>query len=134
MREAYPGEVVDCWTTDQHRLGLKPILRRVWCRRGQRPTAVGQHRYQWCYLDAFVHPSSGRTVWLLLPTGSVSAFNVALAECAQSRGAGPGTQRLLGCDGAGWHVSPQGQLPVGVYLPLLPPYAPERQPADGCGL
>jgi hypothetical protein len=34
MQQAYPQAVVELWTTDQHRLGLKPILRRVWCRRG----------------------------------------------------------------------------------------------------
>lgn len=130
MRETYPREVVECWTTDEHRLGLKPILRRVWGRRGQRPTAVVQHRYQWCYLYAFVHPPSGRTFWLLLPTVSVLAFNIALAEFAQAIGAGRGKQILLVCDGAGWHVSPQVQLPGGIHLHPLPPYSPELQPAE----
>jgi DDE superfamily endonuclease len=130
VRDAYPRDVVELWTTDQHRLGLKPILRRVWCRRGQRPTAVVQHRYQWCYLYAFVHPPSGRTFWLLLPTVSIMAFTVALAEFAQAVGAGRGKQILLVCDGAGWHVSPQVQLPAGVHLHLLPPYSPELQPAE----
>jgi hypothetical protein len=108
VQQTHPHDVVELWTTDQHRLGLKPILRRVWCRRGQRPQAVAQHRYQWCYLYAFVHPPSGRTFWLLLPTASIRAFTVALAEFAQAVGAGQGRQIRLGCDGAGWHVSPQG--------------------------
>jgi hypothetical protein len=67
---------------------------------------------------------------LLLPTVSVLAFNVALAECAQAMGAGRGKQILLVCDGAGWHVSPQVQLPAGIHLHLLPPYSPELQPAE----
>jgi transposase len=130
VQEAHPGTVVELWTTDQHRLGLKPILRRVWCRRGDRPHAVVQHRYQWCYLYAFVHPPSGRTFWLLLPTVSIIAFNVALAEFAHAVGAGRGKQIILVCDGAGWHVSPQVEVPVGVHLHLLPPYSPELQPAE----
>jgi hypothetical protein len=105
-------------------------MRRVWCRRGQRPQAVVQHRYQWCYLYAFVQPSSGRTFWLLLPTVSVLAFNLALAEFAEAVGAGSGRQILLVCDGAGWHVSPQVQLPAGVHLHVLPPYSPELPPAE----
>jgi hypothetical protein len=75
-------------------------------------------------------PPSGRTFWLLLPIASVLAFNVALAEFAQAIGAGRGKQILLVCDGAGWHVSPQVQLPAGIHLHLLPPYSPELQPAE----
>jgi transposase len=58
------------------------------------------------------------------------AFTVALAEFAQAVGAGRGKQILLVCDGAGWHVSPQVQLPAGVHRHLLPPYSPELQPAE----
>jgi transposase len=130
VQQAYAADVVELWTADQHRLGLKPILRRVWCRRGQRTQALVQHRYQWCYLYAFVQPSSGRSVWLLLPTVSVAAFTVALAEFAHTVGAGHGKQIVLVLDGAGWHVSPQVQVPTGVHLHFLPPYSPELQPAE----
>jgi transposase len=91
---------------------------------------VVQHRYQWCYLYAFVHPPSGRTFWLLLPTVSIAAFTVALIEFAQAVGAGHGKQVLLVLDGAGWHVSPQLHVPAGVHLHHLPPYSPELQPAE----
>src|SRR5215204_2173957 len=47
------------WATDEHRLGLKPILRRVWAPKGQRPIALGHHRYKWLYVTAFVQPTSG---------------------------------------------------------------------------
>jgi transposase len=130
LQAAYPEDTVELWTVDQHRIGLKPILRRIWCRRGQRPKAVVQHRHQWCYLYAFVHPPSGRTVWLLLPTVSIAAFTVALSEFAQAVGTDRGKQLLLVCDGAGWHVSPQVQVPAGIHLHVLPPYSPELQPAE----
>jgi hypothetical protein len=130
LQQAYPRDTIELWATDQHRIGLKPILRRVWSPRGQRPGAVVQHRYQWCYLYAFVHPRSGRTFWLLLPTVSIAAFTIALAEFAQAVGAGPGKQILLVLDSTGWHVSAQVQLPEGLHLYFLPPYSPELQPAE----
>jgi transposase len=130
VQQAYAADVVELWTADQHRLGLKPIVRRVWCRRGPQPQAVVQHRDQWCYLYAFVPPSSGQSVWLRLPTVSVAALTVALAEFAQTVGAGPGKPVVLVLDGAGWHVSPQVQVPTGVPLHVLPPYSPALQPAE----
>ena len=125
-----PHDAVALWTADQHRLGLKPVRRRVWCRRGQRPQAVVQPRDQGCSLDAVVPPPAGRTFWLLLPTVSIAAFPVALAECAQAVGAGQGKPLLLVGDGAGWQVSPQLQVPAGVQWHVLPPYSPELQPAE----
>jgi DDE superfamily endonuclease len=83
-----------------------------------------------CYLYAFVHPSSGRTWWLLLPTVSVAAFTLALTEFAQAVGAGPGKQVPVVLDGAGWHVSAYVHVPAGVHVHCLPPYSPELQPAE----
>jgi hypothetical protein len=37
VREAQPTAAVEVWASDEHRIGLKPILRRVWAPRGQRP-------------------------------------------------------------------------------------------------
>ena len=37
-------KAVEVWATDEHRIGLKPILRRVWAPKGQRPIALGHHR------------------------------------------------------------------------------------------
>ena len=54
---------MEVWATDEHRIGLKPIIRRVWAPKGQRPTALGHHRYKWVYVTAFVQPTSGETFW-----------------------------------------------------------------------
>ncbi len=50
---------------DEHRIGLKPILNKVWCFDGVRPIAPVQHRYDWRYLVRFVHPASWRTLFHL---------------------------------------------------------------------
>ena len=56
---------VAVWAADEHRLGLKPIRRRVWAPIGQRPIALGHPRDQWLHVVAFVQPTSGETVWYL---------------------------------------------------------------------
>ena len=115
---------------DEHRIGLKPIVRRVWAKRGQRPIVLVQPRYEWLYVYAFVQPTTGRTFWLLMPTVSVDAFNVALLEFAQFAGAGPDKLITLLVDRAGWHTSPQVQAPPDIRFYYLPPYSPELQPAE----
>ena len=37
---AFPQAHVELWALDEHRIGLKPLLRRVWAPIGQRPTAA----------------------------------------------------------------------------------------------
>jgi len=115
---------------DEHRVGLKPIVRRVWAPRGQRPSVVVDHRYQWSYVYGFVQPRTGRSFFLLLPTVSIPAFTVALDEFARAMGAGPDYHIFLLLDGAGWHTSPHLYLPPGLHLIFLPPYSPELQPAE----
>jgi hypothetical protein len=48
---------------DEHRIGLKPITRGVWAPKGERPLALGHHRYEWLYVHGFVEPTTGRTTW-----------------------------------------------------------------------
>lgn len=76
VRDAHPDVPVEPWTMDEHRIGRKPIIRRVWRRKGRRPIVTVQHRDKWMYLYGFVCPISGQTFWLVLPTVSVQAYNV----------------------------------------------------------
>jgi hypothetical protein len=62
---AFPRAKVELWAMDEHRIGLKPLLRRVWAPIGQRPAALVQHRFAWRYVVGFVHPASGRTFFHL---------------------------------------------------------------------
>jgi transposase len=130
VQQAAPSATVELWTTDEHRIGLKPILRRVWVFNGRRPTAVVEHRYQWLYVYAFVHPASGQTQWLLLPTVNVEVFALALQHFAQAVGASKQKHILLLLDRAGWHTSKALAVPEGLHLLFLPAYSPELQPAE----
>jgi transposase len=112
------------------RLGLKPILRKVWARRGCRPIARGQHRYQWLYIYGFVRPTTGAVVWFLADTVNTALFSAILASFAAEVGAGPDKPVLLVIDGAGWHVAADLHVPEGLELHVLPAYSPELQPAE----
>lgn len=118
------------WAMDEHRLGLKPIVRRVWVPRGEAPTVTVLPRYEWLYLYGFVEPATGATFWLLLPSVNVALMARALAEFARAVGAGPERRVLLVLDGAGWHISAKLVVPDGIELVRLPPYSPELQPAE----
>jgi DDE superfamily endonuclease len=130
LQQAHPDASVELWAEDEHRVGLKPILRRVWARRGQRPRAVVHPRYEWEYVYGFVQPEAGATHWLLMPMVNIAAFTSALAHFAEQVGAGADQQILLVVDQAGWHDSPQVRVPTGVHLESLPAYSPELQPAE----
>ena len=53
------------WAMDEHRIGLKPIVRAVGAKRGERPVVSVQPRYEWLYVYGFVRPETGETsFWL----------------------------------------------------------------------
>ncbi len=83
------------------RLGLKPVIRRVWAPKGQRPVARVRRRYEWLYLYAFVRPSTGEVRWLILPTVNVEVFSLALSQFAKEVGASKERRLLLVLDQAG---------------------------------
>src|SRR5918993_4824275 len=103
----HPDRPVEIWAADEHRLGLKPIRRRVWAPVGQRPIALGHHRYQWLHVVAFVQPTSGETVWYLASGLSKPFFEALLAGFARKAGAGRERHIVLVLDNAGWH-GPEG--------------------------
>ena len=115
---------------DEHRVGLKPILKKVWAFGRHRPVAPVQHRYEWCYVAGYVHPASGRTLWHIATTVCVDLFSASSAAFARQAGAGPTKQIVLVLDRAGWHTSPQLHVPEHVHLLFLPPVSPELQPAE----
>lgn len=130
VRTAHPEAKVTIWAEDEHRLGLLPVIRRVWAPRGQRPLAAGDRRYQWLYVYAFIRPTTGESWWCLLPTVSTEAMGLALAAFARDEGIDARHRAVLMLDGAGWHGSPALAVPEGIDLVRLPPLSPELQPVE----
>jgi transposase len=129
-QQAHPEAEVELWAEDEHRLGLKPILRVLWAPRGQRPVVSVRPRYQWLWVVAFVCPESGETSFWLVPALTTEVFQLLLDAFARERGVGARKRILLVLDQAGWHASAELQAPEGLTLVFLPPYSPELQPAE----
>ena len=86
LEQEYPHSEIELWFFDEHRVGLKPILRKVWSKIGKRATARVQHRYQWLYVYGFVQPKTGKTVWYLIPRVNTQWFNLVFPSFAQEAG------------------------------------------------
>jgi transposase len=121
---------VQLWAEDEARLGLKPVIGRVWAPVGKRPVARFKRGYKWTYLYGFVQPESGEVYWLILPTVNVELFSIALKEFAREVGAGKDKRVLLVVDRAGWHTGGEVEVPEGIHLEFLPSGSPELQPAE----
>jgi transposase len=131
IEEAHPeAEEVELWAEDEARLGLKPVIRRVWAPVGKRPVARFKRGYKWTYLYGFVRPESGEVYWLILPTVSMELFSLALKHFAQGVGAGENKRILLVLDQAGWHTGVEVEVPEGIDLEFVPSGSPELQPAE----
>ncbi len=128
--EKHPGRSVEVFATDEHRLGLKPVTRRVWAPIGERPIALGHHRFDWLYVTAFVSPATGETFWYVHDGVSKQFFEALFASFAREAGAGRDRTILLVLDNAGWHGEAGLDVPDGVRLIFPPPYTPELQPAE----
>lgn len=130
LQKEHPEAVFEVWSGDEHRLGLQPIKRRMWVKRGSRPTSTVHQRYEWTYLYGFVCPQNGKTFWLILPTVTIAWFNRALQELAKDQGVGKDKRIILVIDKAGFHDSPEVIVPEGIHIIFLPPYSPELQPSE----
>ncbi len=95
LKSTYPDAVIQVWSEDEHRLGLKPILRRVYVSEGENPIAPVHWRYEWLWVYAFVEPSTGETEWWLLPCVNTAAFSQVLDEFAKAYEVGVNKRILL---------------------------------------
>ena len=111
----------------EYRIGLKPILRRIFTPPGQRPLVSVENRYEWLYVYGFVRPTTGQNFWLIMPTVSIAAFNSALQHFSEAVAQEP---RYLLMDQAGWPVSDKVQVPSPRRLLFQLAYSPELQPAE----
>lgn len=130
LREEHPDKTVEVWAEDEARIGLQPIIRRVWARRGERPLATHRVRYQWLYAYGFVQPVDGKSCWLLLPTVSAAVVSIALRAFAAEVNPQGDKIIVLLVDRAGFHCAGDVEVPPGIVLEFLPPYTPELQPVE----
>lgn len=119
---------MEVWFTDEARVGQQGTITRVWAKRGSRPRAPRDRRYQWVYLFGAICPQRSTGAAIIMPEVNIEAMNEHLAEI--SRCVSVGAIALLVLDGAGWHSSPRLVVPDNIVLLPLPPYAPELNPVE----
>ena len=102
IEQQHPLAVVEVWGMDEHRLGLKPIIPRVWVGYGEQPIANVNWRYQWLWLYGCVHPSTRETYFWILPRVNTELFNQVLVDFAREFGIGKDKHIILTIDQAGW--------------------------------
>ncbi len=109
---------------------MKPVIRRVWAKKGRRPVATSSHKYEWLYLYAFVRPATGEVEWWIANTVNVALFQAILNAFAKQRSIAGDNPAVLLLDNAGWHHGKNLKLPDGLHPCYLPAYTPELQPAE----
>lgn len=86
LEKRYPNVEIDLWFFDEHRVGLKPIIRKVWAKIGERPIALARQRYEWLYVYGFVKPKTGETLWYLIPRVNTKWLNLVYENFALDAG------------------------------------------------
>jgi hypothetical protein len=130
LRAAHPDKAVEVWAEDEARLGLKPVARRAWAPRGQRPRSCGRARYEWLYVYGFARPATGQTFTVILPRVKVERMAEALQAFAAWADPSGEKVLVLVVDRAGWHTAKRLAVPPNVVLHHLPSCTPELQPAE----
>ncbi len=130
LRRRHPNKDVELWCEDEARLGLKPVVRRVWALKGTRPTSNGRHKFESVFVYGFAHPGSGRGRFLILPRANSDCMGQALADFAGW--ADPDGRKVLVVilDGSGGHTAKGLRVPPNVVLHRQPACTPELQPAE----
>ena len=141
----HPNADVEVWSEDEHRIGLHPMVRRLWVEQGEQPVATVNWKREWLWLYAFVQ--QGGSGGGSFPPGQIASDRtyqksgfchmstpsclVVFSKILPSTSAWVGTNALF-CPyyQAGWHTSEQLEVPEGIHLVSLPPYSPELQPAE----
>lgn len=130
LRREHPGKDVELWCGDEARLGLKPVVRRVWAPKGTRPTSNGRHKFESVFVYGFAHPKTGRSRFWILPRANAECMGRALGDFAGWADPDGRKVLVLVVDGSGGHTARGLRVPPNVVLHRQPSCTPELQPAE----
>jgi len=112
---------------DEGRFGTKPVLGRMYGRRGVRLIRRVCPGYKNFYVYSAVSPVDGESFHLCLPWVNTDMMSLYLDELSK---ANVDCEVSLILDCAGWHVSKDLVVPENIRLLFLPPYSPELNPVE----
>ena len=121
---ASKDKTIEVWFQDEARFGQQGTLTRVWAKRGSRPRALRQTKYEWLYVLGAVCPATGQSVGLLSPYLNTQIVNTFFEQF--SREVDPEVQVVMVWDQAGFHTSKE--------LKILPNLTILALPAAVCSL
>ena len=113
---------------DEARIGQKNGVVRQWARRGTRPRQPADQRYESAYLFGAICPAHGVGAALALPRAITEAMQAHLEEIART--VAKGAHAVLLLDRAGWHTTPDLDVPENLTLVFLPSRAHELNPVE----
>src|SRR6201993_5093588 len=87
------GKPIEIWFQDEARIGQQGTLTRVWAKRGSRPRAPRDRRYDWAYLFGAACPQRGAAAGLVMPTANAETMSLHLQ--AISRKVAPGAHAAV---------------------------------------
>ena len=71
---------MEIWFTDEARVGQQGTLTRVWAKRGSRPRAPRDRRFEWAYLFGAICPERSVGAAIVMPEVNIAAMNEHMAE------------------------------------------------------
>lgn len=129
VKAANPEAEVGIWSQDEARFGLQPIIKKRWAKRGKRPIAEVNPRYEWIWSYGAVEMATGESFFLTLPNLQASTVEIFLEEFAKFYGLGKEKVAILLWDGAPAHRAKLA-VPEGIELFRIPPNTPELNPSE----
>lgn len=117
------------WSQDEARFGLQPIIKRQWAKRGSRPVAQINPRYEWTWSYGAVEMATGESFFLILPNLQATTVEIFLRQFARAKGLSKKKIAILLWDGAPAHRA-KLEIPEGIELIRIPPQTPELNPSE----
>lgn len=117
------------WSQDEARFGLQPIIKKRWAKRGQRPMAEVNPRYEWTWSYGAVEMATGESFFLILPNLQAACVEIFLREFAGFHGLSERKIAILLWDGAPAHRA-KLKIPEGIKLFRIPARTPELNPSE----
>jgi transposase len=128
VAEQHPDKTIEVWFQDEARFGQQGTVTRKWARKGSRPPAVKQTRYDYLYVLGAACPATGQTVGLLSPHLNTDVVNRFFKQFTKE--VDPEVHVVMFWDQAGFHTAKKLEPPPNLTLIPLPPYCPELNPIE----
>ncbi len=109
IAQKHTDKTIEVWFQDESRFGQQGTLTRVWAKRGSRPRALRQTKYEWLYVLGAVCPITGQSVGLLSPYLNTQIVNVFFEQFTQE--VDPDVHVVMVWDQAGFHTSKELKVP-----------------------